>query len=132
MWLLRGCREDGQVGAEWAEFGRARNAQWQTLAIVADPHSQLIFIGLGIVGRDRQTECRYCLISELNYLFLQRLDKQSLGLILDQHSERVSLFRGEIKSAQHIKEGHIIVCADGYLDARTSIARRDSLVLVHR
>jgi hypothetical protein len=50
LWLLRCGGEDGEVGAELAEFGDGGEAQGQALGVGADPHAQLKFVRLRVVG----------------------------------------------------------------------------------
>jgi hypothetical protein len=55
--LLR-CGDNYEVGAHWAEFGHGREAQRQVPLVIADPHSYLQPIGLGIDCGESQKERR--------------------------------------------------------------------------
>src|ERR1051326_7076308 len=102
--LLRGGREDGEVGAHGAELRCTRDAQRQTTTIVADPHPQLILVRLRVVRRDRQRDRPHRTLSQLNRFTLLRRDRNRLRLVLNQHRYHAATTRRQIKTPDGVKE----------------------------
>src|SRR5262249_50344932 len=57
--LLGRGRQDRQVSSQGTEFRCTGNAQRQTALVVADPHTQLVLVGVRIVRRDRYSDRWY-------------------------------------------------------------------------
>src|ERR1044072_3220410 len=101
---MRRGRQDRQVSSQRTELSSTGNTQRETTVVITDPDPKLVFIGLGIVGGDGQSDRWYCAFSQLNRFFLERVDKDRRRLIFDKHRHDAAPGRRQIKSPQCIKE----------------------------